>query len=88
MLATLGMMRGELVARRAIPLLHENWMATNWAFMRLRHRSPSPAAEAFLALLRAAHQQRTNEDAALERRWVIPGAGEASLAKRRAGRKR
>jgi DNA-binding transcriptional LysR family regulator len=69
MLATLGMMRRDLVARRAIPLMREEWMATNWSFMRLRHRSPSPAAEAFLALLRAAHKQRTTEDAALERRW-------------------
>ena len=88
MMATLGMMRGELVARRVIPILREDWMATNWSFMRLRHRSPSPAAESLLALLRSAHQQRTKEDAVLERRWATPVAREASLAKRRAGPKR
>jgi DNA-binding transcriptional LysR family regulator len=69
MLATLGMMRRDLVARRAIPLMREDWMATNWSFMRLRHRSPSPAAEAFLALLRAASSVVRCLCAALERRW-------------------
>jgi DNA-binding transcriptional LysR family regulator len=88
MLATLGMMERELVARRVVPLLREDWMATNWSLIRLRNRSPSPAIEAFVALLRAAHQQRTREDAALESRWVTPGGAEASKARRTAARRR
>jgi len=78
MMASLGMMKPELVARRVVALVREDWMVTNWSFMRLRHRSPSPAAEAFLALLRAVHRQRLEEDAAIESQWVTPGAFGAS----------
>jgi DNA-binding transcriptional LysR family regulator len=78
MMASLGMMKPELVARRVVALVREDWMVTNWSFMRLRHRSPSPAAEAFLELLRAAHRQRLEEDAAIESQWVTPGAFGAS----------
>jgi DNA-binding transcriptional LysR family regulator len=88
MFATLGVMKKELVARRVVALLREEWMSTNWSFTRLRNRSPNPAIEAFLTLLRAAHQHRIKEDAALERRWVVTEAGEASAAKRAAGQGR
>lgn len=69
MLATLGMMKHELAARRVLPVFHESWMRSGWAFMKLRHRSPSPAAAAFLAALRAAHAAGLAEDAMLAKRW-------------------
>ena len=55
MLVSLGMVKRELALRRVVPVFHESWMRSNWAFMKLRHRWPSPAATAFLAALRAAH---------------------------------
>jgi hypothetical protein len=52
-----------------VPVFHESWMRSNWAFMKLRHRSPSPAAIAFLAALRTAHAASLAEDAMLEKQW-------------------
>jgi len=69
MLVSLGMVKRQLELRRVVPVLHENWMRSNWAFMKLRHRSLSPAATAFLAALRAAHAASVAEDAMLEKRW-------------------
>ena len=69
MLVSLGMVKRELALRRVVPVFHESWMRSNWAFMKLRHRSPSPAATAFLAALRAAHAASVAEDAMLEKRW-------------------
>jgi hypothetical protein len=37
--------------------------------MKLRYRSPSPAATLFLAALRVAHAASVAEDAMLENRW-------------------
>lgn len=67
--ATLGIMKHALAARRVLPVFHESWMRSGWAFMKLRHRSPSPAAAAFLAALRAAHAAGVAEDAMLDKRW-------------------
>lgn len=69
MMASLGMMKRELELGRVIPLFHESWMHTSWAFMKLRHRSLSPAATAFLAALRAAQAASVEEEAVLERQW-------------------
>ncbi len=69
MLVSLGQVKRELEQRRVVPVLHESWMRSNWAFMKLRHRSTSPAATAFLAALRAAHAASLAEDAMLEKRW-------------------
>jgi DNA-binding transcriptional LysR family regulator len=69
MLVSLGMVKRELALRRVVPVLHEGWMRSNWAFMKLRHRSPSPAATAFLGALRAANEASVAEDAMLEKRW-------------------
>ena len=69
MLVSLGMVKRELALRRVVPVFHASWMRSNWAFMKLRHRSPSPAATAFLAALRTAHVARVAEDATLEKRW-------------------
>jgi hypothetical protein len=64
------MVKRELALRRVVPVFHESWMRSNWAFMKLRHRSPGPAATAFLAALRAAHAASLAEDAMLEKRWL------------------
>ena len=69
MLVSLGMVKRELAQRRVVPVFHASWMRSNWAFMKLRHRSPSPAVIAFLAALRAAHAASVAEDAVLEKRW-------------------
>ena len=80
MLVSLGMVKRELALRRVVPVFHESWMRSNWAFMKLRHRSPSPTATAFLAALRAAHAASVAEDAMLEKRWralaAARGAGQ------------
>lgn len=77
MLVSLAMVKRELSLRRVVPVLHETWMRSHWAFMRLRHRSPSPAATAFLAALRTAHAASVAEDAMLEKRWhaLLPSRG-------------
>ena len=83
MLVSLGMVKRELALRRVVPVLHESWMRGHWAFMKLRHRSPSPAATAFLAALRAANEASLAEDAMLEKRWrtlLPPRATPGALA--------
>ena len=69
MLASLGLMKRELALGRIVPVFRESWMRSNWAFMKLRNRSPSPAATAFLAILRDVHGARVAEEARLEKRW-------------------
>jgi hypothetical protein len=69
MMASLGTIKHELELGRVVPVFRESWMRTSWAFMKLRHRSHSPAATAFLAALRAAHAASVAEEALLERRW-------------------
>jgi DNA-binding transcriptional LysR family regulator len=69
MMVSLAMVKRELALRRVVPVLHESWMRSNWAFMKLRHRSLGPAATAFLAALRAAHAVSVAEDAMLEKQW-------------------
>jgi hypothetical protein len=93
MMASLGMMKHELELGRVVPVFHDSWMRTHWAFMKLRHRSHSPAATAFLAGLRAAHAASVAEDAMLEKRWqplLPPRAvpGNVASPKRRARRSR
>lgn len=93
MLVSLGMVKRELALRRVVPVCHESWMRSNWAFMKLRHRSPSPAATAFLAALRAANEASVTEDAMLERRWrpLLPSRAvpaNVALPKRRDKRRR
>jgi DNA-binding transcriptional LysR family regulator len=66
MLATRGMVKRELALGQVVCLFHEPWMRTGWALMQLRHRSPSPAAIEFQAVLRAAHAECLSEEAQLE----------------------
>ena len=89
MMASLGMMKGELAAGRVVLPFHEPWMRSSWAFMRLRHRTPSPAATAFLNAVRAAFAATAAEDAMLEKRWrarlplLAPPIDEAAPGRRR-----
>lgn len=79
MLVSLGMVRHELESRRVLPVFHADWMRSNWAFMKLRQRTPSPAATAFMALVRAAHAASVAEEEMLAKRWrrlLPPGAAE------------
>jgi hypothetical protein len=57
-------------------------MWTRWAFVKLRHLSLSPAANAFLAHLRAAHAAGLAEEAMLEKRWRgrLPNAASADAS--------
>jgi len=93
MLVSLAMVKRELALRRVVPVFHESWMRSNWAFMKLRHRSPSPAGTAFLAALRVAHAASVAEDAMLEKRWraLLPPCavpGKVTSPKRRDRRSR
>jgi DNA-binding transcriptional LysR family regulator len=63
MMASLGMMKHELELGRVVPVFHESWMRTRRAFMKLRHRSHSPAATAFLAARRPCGERGGRRDA-------------------------
>lgn len=67
--ASLGMMKNELARRAVVPIFHASWMRSSWSFMKLRHRSTSPAQTEFMATLRAAYSASAAEDLALEKRW-------------------
>jgi DNA-binding transcriptional LysR family regulator len=90
-LVSLGMVKHELALRRVVPVFRECWMRSNWAFMKLRHRSLGPAATAFMIALRAAHAASVAEDAMLEKQWrtLLPplaAPGNAASPKRRSKR--
>lgn len=77
------MMKHELELGRVVPVFHDSWMRAHWAFMKLRHRSHSPAATALLAALRAAHAASVAEDEMLEKRWqarLPPSAAPGNVA--------
>jgi hypothetical protein len=82
-------MRRELELGQAVPLVHANWMRSNWALMKLRRRSPGLAATAFLNTVRMAHAECVAEDVALEKRWrarlprLAPATDEAAGERRR-----
>ena len=69
MLATLGTVRRELQAGLVAPVLHEAWMRSDWAIMRLRNRPLGSAAMTFVGELRREHEAARKEDAALCKRW-------------------
>ena len=68
MLASLATVKGPLTSGRVVPLLREPWMVTNWALMKLRRRSISPSASAFVAGLRAAQAQCAADEESLEKK--------------------
>lgn len=68
MMTSLGAMTGYLTSGRVVPLLREPWMVSNWALMKLRRRSMSPSASAFVTGLLAAHAQCAAEEESLEKK--------------------
>jgi DNA-binding transcriptional LysR family regulator len=69
MLAALSMAQAELDRGLVRPLLHEPWMCSDWAIVKLRRRSLAPAAMAMVAELQRAHEQAVARDRALSRAW-------------------
>ncbi|HYN62029.1 MAG TPA: LysR family transcriptional regulator [Rubrivivax sp.] len=80
-LAPLGMVRAELEQRRVVPLLHEPWMHSEWAIVRLRKRTMSPAMTAFVEELERAHREVLREEERLRERWYRPGNAHREPAK-------
>jgi hypothetical protein len=68
-MAALSMARAELERGLLSPLLHEPWMCSNWAIVKLRRRSLGPAATAMVAELQGAHEEALARDLALCRLW-------------------
>ena len=68
-MAALSMAQGELERGLLRPLLHEPWMCSNWAIVKLRRRSLAPAATAMVAELERAHGEALARDLALCRIW-------------------
>ena len=78
-MAALSMAHAELERGLLSPLLHEPWMCSNWAIVKLRRRSLGPAATAMVAELQAAHEEALARDLALCRVW------DRRIATRRSG---
>jgi DNA-binding transcriptional LysR family regulator len=87
MLASLGTMKGHLTSGRVAPLLREPWMVSNWALMKLRRRSISLSASAFVTGLRAAHAQCAADEETLEKMGNAPPT-QQSVARNAASRGR
>lgn len=79
--ATLGMVRAELERGQVVPLLHEPWMRSEWAIVRLRRRTMSPAMTAFVEELVRAHRQVLGEEEQLRECWYRPGNAHHEEAK-------
>ena len=67
--ATLGMVRAELESGQIVPVLHEPWMSSGWAIVRVRKRTMSPTMTAFVAELERAHAEVLRSEELLRRRW-------------------
>ena len=80
--ATLGMVRTELEQKRLVPVLQEPWLRTEWHIVRLRKRTMSPAAAAFVVELARAHADLIRDEELLRRRWHVPKSGGVTKAKR------
>lgn len=80
-LATLGMVRAELEQRRVEPLLHEPWMHSEWAIVRMRKRTMSPAMTAFVEELVRVHREVLRDEEQLRERWYLPGNAHHEAAK-------
>jgi DNA-binding transcriptional LysR family regulator len=68
-MAALSMAQGELEAGLVRPLLHEPWMCSNWAIVKLRRRTLAPAAKVMIEALERAHDEALARDLALCRVW-------------------
>ncbi|MGI9246664.1 MAG: LysR family transcriptional regulator [Steroidobacteraceae bacterium] len=80
--ASLGTVRAQLTRRQIVPLLHEPWMHNEWAIVRLRKRSMSPAMTEFVEELTRAHRHALREDEHLRDRWYRPVAGHRNPVRR------
>jgi hypothetical protein len=80
-LATLGMVRAELERGQVVPLLHEPWMHSEWAIVRLRRRTMSPDMTAFFDELVRTHHEVFREEERLRERWYRPGNAHHEAAK-------
>jgi len=67
--ASLSMVRAELERGHLVPVLAAPWMRTEWGIVRLRDRTPSPAAIAFAAEVRLVFVEVLREEAVLRERW-------------------
>jgi DNA-binding transcriptional LysR family regulator len=71
-LSTLWMVREELERGQVIPVLQEPWMYSEWAIVRLRKRTMSPAMSAFAAEVVRAHREVLREEERLREKWYRP----------------
>jgi DNA-binding transcriptional LysR family regulator len=72
----LGMVRAELERGEIVAVLHEPWMHSSWAVVRLRKRTMSPAMTAFVEQLQLANREVAREEERLRGLWYRPaGAG-------------
>lgn len=68
--------RNELERGEIVPLLHESWLRSEWAVLRLRKRTLSPAMTAFIDHLRSSHASLYQEELELRARWITrPSVG-------------
>lgn len=68
--ASLHMIRMALDSGAIVPLLHDDWMWTEWRLVRLRRRVLTPVMSALAQGIRQAHEEVLKEEAALRRQWL------------------
>jgi DNA-binding transcriptional LysR family regulator len=69
-LASLCMIRTMLESGAVVPLMREDWMWTEWRLVRLGRRVVSPVMSLLAQEIRRAHEQVSQEEAALQRQWL------------------
>jgi DNA-binding transcriptional LysR family regulator len=73
--------RDELERGEVTPLLHEPWLRSEWAVLRLRRRTLSPAMTAFIETLRSSHTLLLQQEMELRSRWINGQASSAPAKK-------
>ena len=71
-IASLGMVQTELERGELVPVLTAPWLRPEWVVVRLRGRTLSPAAIAFIAEFRRGHAEVLEAEAVLRERWFKP----------------
>jgi DNA-binding transcriptional LysR family regulator len=66
---SLGMVRDDLELGRLVPVLHSPWLRAEWAVVRLRNRTLSPAMSAFLEQLQQTHAALVRDEKSLRERF-------------------
>ena len=72
---SLGMVRDDLERGRLVPALQLPWLRAEWAIMRLRNRTLSPAMNAFLEQLQKTHAALVRDEKSLRERFFGPSRG-------------